>query len=132
MQYVRAHGVVYTGVRAWQRLFARSSKRYARWFAAHQPDEAELAAQRAHVFASPLKFSIIVPVYNTRPEFLRELADMIAQTENLREAFAMTLCGWGGIHLNGKVQTGTAGVTLFWHIRSPIRWRRSRRTVSAG
>jgi len=81
LQYVRAHGVLYTGVRVWQRLFARGSKRYARWFAAHQPDEAALAEQRARRFDKPLKFSIIVPVYNTKPEFLRELADsFLAQT----------------------------------------------------
>ena len=81
MQYVRTHGIIYTGVRIWQRSFARFSSKYARWFKAHQPNAAELAAQRAYQFDKPLKFSIIVPIYNTKPEFLRELADsFLSQT----------------------------------------------------
>ena len=53
MQYVRMHGIIYTGVRIWQRSFAHISRKYARWFKAHQPNSAELTAQRIHRFDKP-------------------------------------------------------------------------------
>lgn len=43
--------------------------------------EAELAEQRRHVFPREIRFSIIVPLYNTPERFLREMVDsVLAQT----------------------------------------------------
>ena len=50
---------------------------------ARQPlfSEAELAEQRRHVFPRDIRFSIIVPLYNTPERFLREMMDsVLAQT----------------------------------------------------
>lgn len=86
-QYVLTHGIIYTCVRIWQRSFAHLSHKYSHWFAIHQPNSAELTAQRAYRFEKPLKFSIIVPIYNTKPAFLRELADsFLSQTYSDWEA----------------------------------------------
>ena len=93
MQYVRMHGIIYTGVRIWQRSFAHVSRKYTRWFETHQPNDAELATQRAYQFDNPLKFSIIVPVYNTKPVFLRELADSF---------LSQTYSDWEACLLDGK------------------------------
>ena len=46
----------------------------------------ELAAQRAHPFPD-VRISVVVPVFNTRPKFLRALADsLLAQTHGAWEA----------------------------------------------
>ncbi|MBQ7464953.1 MAG: glycosyltransferase, partial [Oscillospiraceae bacterium] len=50
---------------------------------ARQPlfSEAELAEQRRHVFPREIRFSIVVPLYNTPERFLRKMVDsVLAQT----------------------------------------------------
>lgn len=49
--------------------------RYEQWLKAHEPGEAELERQRSEDFGQPPKFSIIVPVYRTPEQYLRELVD---------------------------------------------------------
>lgn len=45
------------------------------------PDEREAARQREETFGRMVRFSILVPVYNTPPDFLREMIDsVICQT----------------------------------------------------
>ena len=63
----------------WQHL--RQAKAYAGWLAARRPTEEAAARQRAARFLKAPLFSVIVPVYNTRPVYLKALvASILAQT----------------------------------------------------
>lgn len=54
---------------------------YGPWAEKHRATEAELAAQRAHRFPNPVKFSIAVPLYRTPETYLRQMiASVQAQT----------------------------------------------------
>ncbi len=54
---------------------------YERFRKKHEPNQAQLKAQRAERFAWEPKFSIVVPLYRTKPEFLKALvASVQAQT----------------------------------------------------
>lgn len=63
------------------RVYARPDAMYVHWMAHNTPTAEELAAQRAHVFAKPVKFSIVTPLYNTPERLFRDLLDsVVAQT----------------------------------------------------
>ena len=80
MTHVRLHGAAYTLRRAGEILAQRMFHTYDRRFRREAPDAAKLARQRQHQPQGGL-ISVAVPVYNTRPAFLRELAaSMSAQT----------------------------------------------------
>lgn len=51
---------------------------YGAWLAARRPSEAERAKQRAARFPQEPLFSIVVPVYNTKPRYLTALVQSIA------------------------------------------------------
>ena len=54
---------------------------YHRWIKKHEPDRRELERQRGHVFARRPVISVVVPVYNTPPEFLDAMvASVLEQT----------------------------------------------------
>ncbi len=73
--YLRRNGLSRTVIKAWERLTAaRSEADYVPYHA----DEAELAAQREHVFDHPYKFSILVPVYNTDPKLFTRMIESVA------------------------------------------------------
>lgn len=50
---------------------------YNEWFLAQRVTKTELEQQRAVTFANGPKFSIVIPLYNTRIEFLKALMDSI-------------------------------------------------------
>lgn len=50
---------------------------YEQWFLAHRVTEKELARQRTVTFSSSPKLSIVIPLYNTRIEFLEALLNSI-------------------------------------------------------
>ena len=86
MTHVRLHGAAYTLRRAGEILAQRVFHTYDRRFRREAPDAAELARQRQHQPQGGL-ISVAVPVYNTRPAFLRELAaSLSAQTYDDWEA----------------------------------------------
>lgn len=59
----------------------RLTRRYQPLARQHLFSDAELAAQRQHVFPREIRFSIVVPLYNTPERFLREMMDsVLAQT----------------------------------------------------
>ncbi|MBQ6249041.1 MAG: glycosyltransferase family 2 protein [Oscillospiraceae bacterium] len=92
MQSARAIGLVRKGISSlrtngwritWRKTVAllRATDNYRP--IARQPlfSEAELAEQRRHVVPRDIRFSIIVPLYNTPERFLREMMDsVLAQT----------------------------------------------------
>ena len=76
---LRTHGVRATWHKAWTMLDKRDR---AKELAKHPLfTEEELAAQKLHHFPREIRFSIIVPLYNTPERFLREMIDsVLAQT----------------------------------------------------
>lgn len=80
---LRRYGIGPTLVKIKEKLISRGklrrfSKQYIRSIL---PDEAEKARQRAVTFAQNIKFSILVPLYNTPEQYLREMIDsVLAQT----------------------------------------------------
>lgn len=52
-------------------------KPYMEWFKEHMPTEEELQRQREENFENCPKFSIVVPVYRTPIEYLREMIDSV-------------------------------------------------------
>ncbi|MBD5550388.1 MAG: glycosyltransferase family 2 protein [Lachnospiraceae bacterium] len=54
---------------------------YPTWYKRHQPSRAELERQRREIFTEPVTFSIVVPLYRTKENYLKELLDsVLAQT----------------------------------------------------
>lgn len=90
--YIRMHGAAYTLRRAGEMLSERFLHGYDRAYRSQCATEAELAAQRANQPAAGC-ISVAVPVYNTRPEFLRALVDsLLAQTYQDWEAVLYDDC----------------------------------------
>ncbi|MBQ0058783.1 MAG: glycosyltransferase family 2 protein [Lachnospiraceae bacterium] len=56
-------------------VYAYDSAGYDDWIRDRLVTEEELAAQRAEVFPYSPKISICIPLYNTKPQFLKELMD---------------------------------------------------------
>lgn len=84
--YVCRYGVRHTLRRAGELLRERVLHSYDRVCIASDPTQAELAAQRTHQPDAGL-ISVVIPVYNTRPVFLRTLAESLtAQTYQAWEA----------------------------------------------
>ena len=79
LRSLRSNGVRLT----WQKVLQTIYRSEVLSRAARQPlfSEAELSAQREHRFPAKIRFSIIVPVYNTPERFLREMIESVrAQT----------------------------------------------------
>jgi glycosyltransferase involved in cell wall biosynthesis len=62
-------------------LTNRRNKDYTKWVAMHYPNATEVANQRAGSsdFAFKPKISVILPVYNTDPTYLKECIDSVIQ-----------------------------------------------------
>ena len=58
---------------------ARDSERanYQEWIRQNEPNEEELKAQRNHKFKIEPKISIVVPMYNTKEEFFKDLVNCL-------------------------------------------------------
>lgn len=50
---------------------------YFSWYKKHQPSGIELERQRRETFADPVTFSIVIPLYRTNENYLKELLDSI-------------------------------------------------------
>lgn len=86
VKYARTHGAAYTVRRAAEKLGERLLGTYDRMYRRDRVSEAELARQRASQPDAGL-ISVVVPVYNTNPVFLRELArSLTAQSYERWEA----------------------------------------------
>lgn len=51
--------------------------KYHKWFLAHRVTEMELEEQRKHTFVLNPKISIVIPLYNTKREFLKDILDSV-------------------------------------------------------
>ncbi|MBQ8202438.1 MAG: glycosyltransferase [Clostridia bacterium] len=84
--YVRMHGGLYTLRRAVEMLQEHMLHTYHRRYLQERASDAELAAQRENQPDAGL-ISVAIPVYNTRPAFLKALTDsLLAQTYKCWEA----------------------------------------------
>ena len=73
---LKEHGFRYTAKKAWGRFFPKKELRYRECY---RPGD--LIAQRHAVFPQKIKFSIVVPLYNTPIRFLKEMIhSVIKQT----------------------------------------------------
>ncbi|MEG2881960.1 MAG: glycosyltransferase family 2 protein [Christensenella sp.] len=63
------------------KLYLKHDALYLHWMSCNNLTQRELLLQRAHTFEYSPKFSVLVPLYNTPENFLREMIDsVLAQT----------------------------------------------------
>lgn len=75
-RYLKRHG--------WKQFLIRLTERfqpqdinYETWFSLNRATEKELEQQRRMVFDTPVKISVVVPLYNTKEKFLREMIESV-------------------------------------------------------
>ncbi len=122
LRYLKHFGVKEFFVRLSDRLEPEEVP-YGPWFAQHRASEEELRGQRAHKFASPVTFSIAVPLYKTPERYLRE---MIASVQ------AQTYPHWELCLANGSPEDETLGKLLAEYVAADVRIRVKHLTENAG
>lgn len=80
--YLQKNGISDTYYAVKERLYAKNSDLYPdRGYCYEQLPETELERQRKVSFTNAYRFSILVPMYETKPEFAKEMIDsVLAQT----------------------------------------------------
>lgn len=79
--YCKKNGIVDTYYALRERLYARTSPLYMAGYDYVPVSEEELQKQRETVFENAIKFSILVPMYETKPKFACAMIDsVLAQT----------------------------------------------------
>ncbi|MCB6288422.1 glycosyltransferase family 2 protein [[Clostridium] scindens] len=79
--YYKRYGIKLTIDRSKEKLFDRSGVNYERWLKKHLPNDQILRKQSKRRFGKEPKISIVIPLYKTPENYLRELVDSIkAQT----------------------------------------------------
>ena len=83
MSYLKTHGARALAVKAFHKLTTVKERPvdYQKWLPKHLPSSAELERQRKTKFSLTPKISIVVPLYKTDREYLRQLIESVqAQT----------------------------------------------------
>ena len=81
--YFRRYGVLKTSRKVFKRLFRISDKKknniedFKIWIKNTEPGEEALKAQSSHTFEYSPKISIVVPMYNTNAEYLKEMVSSV-------------------------------------------------------
>lgn len=91
IKYLKNHDIPSLFMKMSERLYRDRLERGYDSFARKQlADKEELEAQKKYQFQEPLKFSIVVPVYNTPERFLREMIESVLEQsyENLELCIA--------------------------------------------
>lgn len=80
--YLQKNGITDTYYAVRERFYAKNSSLYPhKEYHYESPTETELEKQRKVSFTNAYRFSILVPMYETRPEFAKEMIDsVLAQT----------------------------------------------------
>ena len=73
-RYILKNGLKHTAYQAWLKTKDYYLRSYDRWYHRHKAAPDELQAQHLRVFKAPPLISVVVPVFNTRPEYLSEMA----------------------------------------------------------
>ncbi len=78
IKYLQHHSLPSLYVKMSERLYRdRVERDYDGWAREHQVSEEELQKQREYKFSKEVTFSIIVPVYNTPEQYLREMIESV-------------------------------------------------------
>lgn len=77
VRYLERNGVSATIYKINSKLRKKEGNTYENWRKKYTVTEEELAEQRKMQFTSPKRFSVIVPLYQTKPEYLRAMIDSI-------------------------------------------------------
>ncbi|MBQ7370791.1 MAG: glycosyltransferase, partial [Blautia sp.] len=79
VDYLRGHGVKALVEKVYTKVTDRDEHAidYNKWLSYHLPKEETLEKQRQETFAFEPKFSIVVPLYKTHPEYLKEMVDSV-------------------------------------------------------
>ena len=78
INYYKKYGVRAAIVKTKAKLFgAKSVDSYAEWRRHYGIKKEEIESQRGITFDYQPKFSIVIPLYNTRPKYLKEMVDSI-------------------------------------------------------
>lgn len=75
--YLKKNGISDTYYAVRERLYARTSPLYMADYTYVPVSEEELEKQRQAVFDTKCKFSILVPMYETKPEFAKAMIDSV-------------------------------------------------------
>lgn len=96
LKYLKKHGVRWTALKALQVVKgkAESAAEYEKWLKYHLRSEVELDAQRKYNFTTRPKFSIVVPLYKTPENFLREMIDSV--TSQTYSNWELCMCEGSG------------------------------------
>lgn len=96
LRYLKKHGIRWTALKALQvvRGKAESAAEYEKWLKYHSRSELELDAQRKYSFTARPKFSIVVPLYKTPENFLREMIDSV--TSQTYSNWELCMCEGSG------------------------------------
>ena len=75
--YYRQFGVRAAFIRAGDKLSGKNGTEYEEWLRRHEPSKIRLYQQKRKKFARMPKISIVVPLYRTPEEYLREMLDSV-------------------------------------------------------
>lgn len=84
-KYRKAYGIGKTVKYLYEKATNREQKEYEQWVADHKLTEAKKEEQRQKIFDKRPKLSIVVPLYKTKENYLRELVESIR---------SQTYAGW--------------------------------------
>lgn len=76
--FVRRYGIRNTMVKSLEKI-KENNNSYQQWYLTNKYSKDELARQKSKKFDLKPKFSILVPVYNTPIEYLREMIDSVLE-----------------------------------------------------
>ena len=81
VRYLERNGATATFYKIQSRLLKKEGNTYENWRKKYAVTEEELAAQRERQFTKKIRFSVVVPLYATKPAYLREMIEsVLAQT----------------------------------------------------
>ena len=81
VRYLERNGISATAYKIKSKLTHKEGNTYENWRAKYLPVPEELQRQREDVFDAGPLFSLVVPLYKTKPQYLREMIDSVtAQT----------------------------------------------------
>ena len=81
VRYLERNGISATAYKIKSKLTHKEGNTYENWRAKYLPSPEELQRQREDVFDAGPLFSLVVPLYKTKPQYLREMIDFVtAQT----------------------------------------------------
>lgn len=97
VRYLKRNGVSATAYKIKSKLTKKEGNTYDNWRKKYMVTPEELERQRQEQFADGRKFSVVVPLYKTKPAYLREMIDSVcAQTyANWELCMALALSGDG-------------------------------------